>query len=159
VSRVPFVVFATICAAPLVNACGDDGGNSDPALFPANYAATYQEVRNCRYSLEHDSIRVRVLASPEALTPYTGRVEPFPAGAIVLKEQYDYGDMTCAGPIINFTVMKKLAVGSSAASLDWDWQEVDADLHSTNTDIKRCTQCHADCGKPPDGYDATCTVP
>ena len=157
-SRLSCAVF-TLCAARLVAACGDDGGSAPPALFPANYAATYQEVRACRFSLEHDLMRIRVLASPEAFTAYTGRAEPFPTGAIVLKEQYDENDTACAGPLVSFTVMKKLAVGSSPATLDWDWQEVDADLHATGADIKRCTQCHTDCGHAPDGYDGTCTVP
>lgn len=140
-------------------ACGSDGGSADPALFPADYAATYREVRNCRFSLEHDLIRVRVLAAPDAFTAYTGRAEAFPTGAIVLKEQYDESDTTCAGPIVSYTVMQKLPVGSAPADLDWSWQEADADLHSTGTDIKRCTQCHKDCGVAPDGYDGTCTVP
>lgn len=153
-----YLTFGVVLSA-LLSACGTDGASGDPALFPADYASTYQEVRDCRFSLEHDLIRVRVLASPEALTPYTGRAAPFPTGAIVLKEQYDESDTTCAGPIKSFTVMQKLDVGSSPDTLDWEWQEVDAKLHSTGTDIKRCTNCHTDCGKAPDGYDGTCTMP
>ncbi|MGE5307422.1 MAG: cytochrome P460 family protein, partial [Hyphomicrobiales bacterium] len=146
-------------------ACGSnsngktDGNTSGPPVFPADYAATYQQVRNCRLSLEHDLMYIRVLASPDALAAYNGRTAPFPTGAIALKEQYGEDDTTCAGPIVNFTVMQKLAVGSSPATLDWTWQKVGADRRLVDTDITRCTRCHTDCGKPPDGYDGTCTMP
>ncbi|HWU88055.1 MAG TPA: cytochrome P460 family protein [Kofleriaceae bacterium] len=144
----------------LLAACGgDDGGGGDPPLFPADYAATYQQVRNCRNSLDHDLMRIRVLASPDALQPYTGRTAPFPAGAIVLKEQYADSDTACAGPIVKFTVMQKLEGDGPAGSLGWSWQEVNADRRVNTESIARCTGCHADCGKPPEGYAGTCTVP
>jgi hypothetical protein len=42
-------------------ACSDpDPG--DPPVFPEDYAATYQEVRSCRLSVDHDLTRMRVLA-------------------------------------------------------------------------------------------------
>jgi len=139
--------------------CGDDG-KGEPPLFPADYTATYQEVRNCRFSLDHDLLHIRVLAAPDALTPYVDRAAPFPTGAIVLKEQYGQDDTTCAGPLVNFTVMEKLDVASSPATLDWSWQKVGADRHTLKVDIKSCTSCHSDCGKPANnGYDGTCTVP
>jgi hypothetical protein len=142
-------------------ACGDDGGDDggEPALFPANYAATYQEVRNCRNSVEHGAVRIRVLASPDALTPYTTRTAPFPTGAIVLKEERADTDLDCSGPIVNYTVMLKLDAGSSPDTLDWRWQEVDPKLRAEQTNLERCPRCHTDCGKPPEGYDGTCTVP
>ena len=142
----------------LLAACRPDDDGVEP-VFPEDYAATYQEVRGCRFSLEHDLIVVRVLASPDALAPYTGRTQPFPTGAILLKEQYAESDTTCAGPIVDFTVMEKLDVGSSPATLDWTWQKVRPDHQTVNTDIKACTQCHTSCGKAPYGYDGTCTMP
>ena len=150
-------VALTVLVAHVLFGCGS--ASEEPVVFPADYAATYQQVRTCRFSLDHDLIYIRVLASPDALAPYTGRAAPFPAGAIVLKEQYGDSDTTCAGPIVNFTVMQKLDVGSSPAMLDWDWQKVTADHHPVDTEIMRCTQCHMGCGKPPEGYDGTCTVP
>ena len=150
-SRLALVVLLFACKS------SDD---SEPALFPDDYAATYQEVRNCRNSIEHGGIRVRVLASPDAVMPYKTRAQPFPTGALVVKEEYDGGDVDCGGPIVQFTVMQKLDVGSAPDTLDWEWQEVDRDLHAKqDTLVERCTQCHTDCGKPPEGYDATCTVP
>jgi hypothetical protein len=131
----------------------------EPALYPIDYAATYQEVRNCRFSLEHDLVRIRVLASPDALTAYNGRVEPFPTGAIVLKEQYADSDITCSGPLVEVTVMQKLPIGSAPSELDWKWEKAGADHHLVDFEVRRCRGCHEMCGQPPDGYDGTCTVP
>lgn len=109
-------------------------------------------------SIEHGFVRVRVLASPEAVTPYTGRTAPFPAGAIVLKEERNADDTNCTGPISNFTVMQKLDVGADPAMLDWTWEEDDAKQKVRSGSIQRCSACHKDC-VPPDGYDHTCEVP
>jgi hypothetical protein len=143
----------------VLTACGNDSAPSEPPLFPVDYLATYQEVRNCRFSLEHDLLYVRVLASPEAVTPYTGRMAPFPTGAIVVKEEYGENDTTCAGPITFFTAMEKLDVGSSPATLDWHWQKVDANRRTISSDATSCIHCHSNCAQPPDGYDSTCEMP
>jgi hypothetical protein len=153
-------ILAVLAAQALLGCSGDDGGDDgDPALFPADYAATYQQVRNCRASLEHGLVRVRVLASPDAVTPYQGRTAPFPAGAILLKEERPDSDTTCSGAPTNYTVMQKLPAGSSPATLDWTWQEVGTNLRATARGTQGCIGCHTDCGKPPEGYDGTCTVP
>jgi hypothetical protein len=140
-------------------ACGGDDGGGEPPVFPETYAATYTEVRNCRFSLDHDLRRIRVVASPEALTAYMGRTDPFPVGAVVLKVEYDDDDTACAMAPIGFTAMQKLAAGTDTAMLDWKWQELDGDRKAlTDRPIARCAQCHKDCGKPPEGYDGTCTT-
>ncbi|MDQ3364378.1 MAG: cytochrome P460 family protein [Myxococcota bacterium] len=154
------VLAATVGAALLLTGCGGGGGDDgEPPLYPVDYAETYQEVRDCRFSIEHDSVRMRVLASPDAVAAYNGRMAPFPIGSIILKEQYDGGDTSCSGPIFNVTVMQKLAVGSSPATRDWTWQNVDENQRPMTIDVERCTRCHTSCGSPPDGYDSTCTVP
>jgi hypothetical protein len=141
--------------AGLLAACGDEG---EPPLFPEDYAATYQEVRDCRFSLEHDLTRMRVLAAPDAMAVYQARNAPFPTGAVVLKPQYDSTDMTCS-EILYFTVMQKLEPGSSPDTLDWAWQKVSPDGKVMETDIERCIRCHTGCGKPPEGHDGTCATP
>jgi hypothetical protein len=146
-----FIVAVTGCS-------GDDGGGGDPPLFPANYAESYQQVRNCRGSIEHGPVRVRVLADPGALQPYMTRVGAFPVGSIVLKEEFDEEDLSCATPF-QYTVMQKLEPGSSPDTLDWTWQTVDKKRKVVVEEVRRCWQCHSDCGKPPEGFDGTCTVP
>ncbi len=133
--------------------CGGDT-DSDAPLLPDNYAATYQEVRSCRPSTEHMA-HVRVLVSPDAVTAYTGRVEAFPVGSIVAKEEYAGSDDSCAGPIVQYTVMRK--VESAAATLDWEWQKISAEHDVLASDVGRCVSCHTNCGQPPEGYDGTCT--
>jgi hypothetical protein len=136
---------------------GDDGG-VEPA-FPEDYEASYVEVRNCRGSGDHDLNNIRILADPAALGPYQGREEPFPLGAVVLKEEYDFGDTTCSGELKQWTVMEKLAEGSGAETLGWAWQQVDASRHVVDEDAPRCIACHTGCGVAPDGYDGTCAIP
>jgi len=145
-----------------VLACGgdDDGdGPSGPApAFPADYAASYTEVRNCRSSTEHDFNRIRVLADPAALAPYRERDADFPVGSVVLKEEHDFADTDCTGEPIKWTLMQRLAAGSSPETLDWYWQDVNAERRVTTENEARCIGCHTSCGVPPEGYLGTCTV-
>ncbi len=136
--------------------CSGDAGK--PVIFAADYAATYTEVRNCRPSVEHGPVNIRVLAAPDALDAYETRAAPFATGAILLKEEYPDADTTCAGPIKDWTVMEKLDDGSAPATLDWHWQKVDAKRHVMMDDDMTCIACHTNCG-PPDGYLHTCTAP
>ncbi len=143
----------------VVAGCTPSEPTGEPAWFPTSYRATYQETRTCRQSLEHDA-RMRILASPDAYEPFMGRTRAFPVGSIVLKEQYAYSDVACAGAIQAYTVMRKLDVGSSPATLDWEWQEVGKDFHDPGTaDLETCINCHKICGKAPMGYDGTCAEP
>jgi hypothetical protein len=145
----------------LAGACpGDDDGDAGAEpLFPEDYAASYVEVRNCRGSGDHDLDNIRILADPDALEPYQARAVPFPAGAVVLKEQYDFGDTTCSGDLKLWTVMRKLEAGASPETLDWAWQTVDAERRVVDEDEPRCIGCHQECGVAPDGYDGTCAIP
>lgn len=138
---------------------GNGGADGGTPLFPGNYAQTYTEVRDCRSSGDHDLNRIRILASPEALAPYQSRDGGFPPGAVVLKEEYDFADTDCAGEIIQWTVMKRLADGGSPATLDWEWQKVEAEGVSVETSLQPCIACHSGCGRPPEGYEATCALP
>lgn len=154
---------AALLVSGLLGGCGGGEGDDDtgePPVFPEDFAATYQEVRNCRFSLEHDLTRMRVLAAPDAMGTYQMRNAPFAAGAVVLKIQYDSADTTCSGPILHYTVMQKLDAGASPDTLDWAWQKVSKDFKvDAKMDVQRCVRCHTNCGKPPEGFDATCAVP
>jgi hypothetical protein len=138
-------------------ACGSD--TTVPPEFPPDYALTYSEVRNCRLSVDHDMENVRVVASPPALVPYMNRTDPFPLGAVLLKEQYDRLDTTCAGPILDYSVMVRVANGNGAMLMDWNWQHVSADRTVIAEDIGRCTRCHANCAAQGVGYAGTCEEP
>jgi hypothetical protein len=152
------VALVVVSGCPGDDGPSDDGSESEP-FFPDDYDASYLEVRNCRGSGDHDLNNIRILADPAARTPYEGRVVPFPVDAVVLKEEYDFGDTTCEGPIKQWTVMQKLAAESSPDTLDWSWQRVDGDRMVVEEDPPRCIGCHTGCGVAPDGYDGTCAVP
>lgn len=145
-----------LIAALLGGACGDDGGSE--VLFPEDYAATFTEVRDCRPSGDHDLNNIRVLANAAAAGPYVDRDAPFPPGALLLKEEFDFGDVDCSGEIKQWTVMERRTTGSSTETLDWGWQRVDWDRNVMSDDEPRCIGCHQLCVAP-SGYDFTCTVP
>jgi hypothetical protein len=157
---VPSRALASVAFAALLATlgCGDEAATAIAPSFPEQYASTYMEVRGCRNSSEHDLMRVRVLADPDALAPYLGRDADFPVGSVVLKEEYDFADSACEGDVIRWTVMTRLATGSSPETLDWYWQEVDASRQVETENESRCVGCHTSCGVPPEGYSGTCTV-
>ncbi len=138
-------------------ACGTDN-KTEPPIFPADYAATYREVRNCRASVEHGPVRIRVLAAPDAFTAYTTHNAAFTTGAILLKEEYPEEDTACAGPIKAWTVMEKLDDGSAPATIDWHWQKVASNRKTMTNDDPGCIGCHTNCVAP-QGYLYTCTQP
>lgn len=157
-SLLALVAGLTLLACPGDDGEGDEGSAAEP-LFPEDYAQSYAEVRDCRGSGDHNLNNIRILASPDAFVPYDGRAEPFPEGAVVLKEEYDFGDLNCEGPIKRWTVMVRLAEGSSEDTLDWAWQDLDADRRVVSEDAPACIGCHQGCGVAPDGYEWTCAMP
>lgn len=143
---------AFVAALAAGSAC-DDG-----VVFPADYASTYEEVRDCRPNGgSHNFNQIRVLVDPAAWDAYMERQEPFPVGAVVLKEEYDPSDTECAGEPVSWSAMQRLEDGNDEL-LNWTWQQVDSGRAITSQDEPRCYGCHAGCA-PPDGYENTCTVP
>ena len=122
-------------------------------MFPADYDATYREVRNCRRSIDHDNMFIRVLADPVAYQPYLDRTAPLPVGSIVLKEEY--ADETCTD-LARFAVMRKENEGFDALSGDWYFQQVNLRREVIDDHNERCYRCHTSC---PTGFDSTCTDP
>ncbi len=146
---------ALVLASGVTAACGSDAPPSDPDVaFPEDYASTFTEVRNCRKSGDHDLSFIRVLTDPAGLGPYLDRSTPFPIGAVVLKEEFGFGDATCSEEIVRWTVMRKN--GTSNGASGWDWQSVSADRVVTGRDEGGCIGCHSTCTV---GYDYTCTDP
>lgn len=165
---------AAVAAAAFLSACGSDGGggdaggdagvtdtgSTDNAPFPADYRASYTEVRGCRSSSgDHALNYVRVLADPPSLAPYRDREAPFPEGGVVLKEEFEDFDPTCSGPIKLWSVMIRRPASEATETLGWRWYEVNPDRAITSENLPRCIGCHMACGVPPDGYEGTCMVP
>lgn len=151
------LITASLLCVAVGSGCGD--GDPEPD-FPADYAATYVEVRDCRASGDHDLNQVRMLADPAALSPYQNRNAPFPVGSVVLKEEFEFGDTDCSGPIKQWTVMTRLPDGSAPTTLDWRWQRIDAAGAVVGVDTPRCYGCHMGCGVESEGgYEGTCAHP
>lgn len=144
------IVFAWFLASAA--GCGDD---TEP-LFPPDFSASYQEVRDCRRSADHDLGYVRVLASPDALAAYTNRQEPFPPGAVVLKPEY--ADSACTD-LTGYTVMHKEPAATMPDTGGWSWQRVTPARTVMDIDPTRCVACHMSCGVAPEGHDLTCALP
>ncbi len=158
----PAPVLAPVLALGLLSACAttdNDAGDPVQPHFEADYSESFVEVRDCRGSGDHNLSNIRVLANPAALEPYEGRVDPFPVDAILLKEEYDFGDVFCTGSITQWTVMRRLADGSSPDTLDWSWQRVDLSRTVLEADGSACVGCHQSCGVEPIGYGWTCAIP
>lgn len=162
-------VFATLAIGAL--ACGDDGSPVRDAsadagapvdaavaepVFPAHFAAHWREMRDCRFSHEHELRNIRVLVSPDAEAPYAALSPdtPYPVGATLVKIEYD--DSECAVPI-EYTAVRKLAPGENPAGGDWRWQRVSVEREVTEDGAPwRCINCHTVHCAPPMGYDLTC---
>jgi cytochrome P460 len=150
---------ATSLASALLAACGNDGEPGPLPAFPADYADSYVEVRDCRSSGDHELNRVRVLADPAAAAVYQSRSGDFAEGAVVLKEEHDFADVDCTGPVVRWTAMVRRPTAEAAELLGWRWQDLDAERRVKSEDPSSCAGCHTGCGQPPDGFQGTCTVP
>lgn len=154
-----FGLASAALAGAVLAACGSDGESGPAPAFPASYAASFVEVRDCRSSSDHELHRVRVLADPAAAAVYQSRVGDFAEGAVVLKEEHDFADIDCSGPVERWTVMVRRPAAESGEQLGWRWQELDAARRVTSEDASGCVGCHTGCGQLPDGFQGTCTVP
>ncbi|MFN8642953.1 MAG: cytochrome P460 family protein [Candidatus Binatia bacterium] len=117
-------------------------GGVDP-IFPADYRDTFVEVRDCRLSVEHGGVSIRVLANPIAAEPYLRDANPLPVGSIVVKEEYEGSDCANDGDLARWRAMRKEAPGFDPDAGDWHWQWVDAPSRRVRFDDKRtCIGCH-----------------
>ncbi|MEO6951035.1 MAG: cytochrome P460 family protein [Polyangia bacterium] len=155
--RLLVIACSVACSVVCSPGCGGPSAPKYVSGLPADYATTFKQVRPCRSSTEHNLDNVTVFTDDAAYIPYTGRMEPFPTGAVVVKPEYDIDDTDCSGNIIQWTVMVKLDNGTSPLTNDWRWQRIFADKKVVTQDDRNCINCHADCTDY--GYAFTCSAP
>lgn len=116
-------------------------------VFPADYAASYVEVRDCRRSPEHDLAFIRIVTSPDAAPVYEARAGTFAEGAVIVKEEF--ADPACS-MLEGYTVMARERGA-------WRWQEVTAGRVVLDDGTPpRCVGCHSSCEM---GFEQTCALP
>jgi hypothetical protein len=131
-------------------------GGIDP-IFPADYRDSFVEVRDCRLSVEHGGVSIRVLANPIAAEPYLRDQSPLPVGSIVVKEEFAGADCRNDADLVRWRAMRKEMPGFDPEDGDWHWQWVDSPSRRVRFDDKAtCIGCHAqpDCV----ARDFMCTV-
>ncbi|MDX2170234.1 MAG: cytochrome P460 family protein [Deltaproteobacteria bacterium] len=112
-------------------------------IFPANYRDTFVEVRDCRNSVEHGSVSIRVLVNPESAAAYQRNENPLPLGTTVVKEEFDGPDCSNDAELVRWRPMRKEAPGFDPDDGDWAWQWVDAPSRSVRfNDKATCIGCH-----------------
>lgn len=110
-------------------------------IFPANYTDTFIEVRDCRFSIEHEGVYIRVLTDPGTAQAYREDANPLPVGGIVVKEEYTTSDCRPSS-LQRWRVMRKEAPGFDPVTGDWHWQWVDGDRSVRFDDKTTCIGCH-----------------
>lgn len=149
--------FALVLLLVSASGCPDDEPTppAQQPFFDLATVKTWPEVRNCRFSIEHDGVQIQVFASPESATAYTQGQYPLAEGTVLVKVEHD--DSDCTTEPIRYTAMRKLAAGAAPASGDWEWQQVDAEGEVQEWVLtQECVSCHSSCT---DGRDHTCTDP
>jgi hypothetical protein len=150
-SRTRTTIASAWCFASVLAGCGA------PAVVPADYERTYQEVRDCRRSGDHDLNFIRVLTDPAAFEAYQQRDRAFPLNAVVMK--VEYADQDCTD-VAGFTAMKKLETGAATEGGDWQWQKLDGRRRVLEDgQPPGCVGCHRPCQGGTQGHDWTCTEP
>lgn len=127
---------------------------SDPPepLVPANYE-TFEEVRDCRFSVEHSAVHIRIVTSSAAERTYLDGDQPFEPGALIVKLEYRDGECR---DLTGFSAMRRLADGEDPEVDDWEWQRLDAERNVIDIDDMACASCHQSCDR---GHDGVCADP
>src|SRR5262245_27339011 len=108
----------------VTNALQGCPAESPTPVFPSDYRDTYTEVRDCRFSIEHGGVSIRVLANDIGAQPYLEDANPLPVGSIVVKEEYR-GSNCDGGDLVRWRAMRKEAPGFDPQDGDWHWQWVE----------------------------------
>lgn len=118
------------------------GGCPIEPIFPANYRDSYVIVRDCRLSIEHGAVMIRVWADPSSAQAYLDEANPLPVGAVIVKEEFEGVDCVTDEELIRWRPMRKEAPGFDPEDGDWAWQWVNKDRMVLLNDKATCINCH-----------------
>ncbi|HEY3245583.1 MAG TPA: cytochrome P460 family protein [Phycisphaerae bacterium] len=148
---------ANVNSVSNANVANNNSAGGIEPVFPANYRESYTEVRDCRFSIEHGGVTIRVLANSIAVQPYLDNADPLPVGSVLVKEEYSGEICTNDAMLVRWRVMRKEAPGFDPADGDWHWQNVAPDRRVIEDTNASCIACHRlqDCL----ARDYMCTLP
>lgn len=142
--------FPGLLALSLTLACAQVDSPNAPVVLPADYKATFMQVRDCRPSADHDLHHIVVRVKPELAAAYNAGPYPLPAGSLVVKEEFGDQDAQCQN-LLGYTVMRKEAGGYFPAGGDWQYFTLDSlGAVLVGGPQPRCASCHTSC---PGGRD------
>ena len=118
------------------------GGEPQP-VFPANYRASFTEVRGCRFSAAHGGVNVRVWANAIGAQPYVDLANPLPQDTVVVKEEFNGPDCNDDSTLVQWRAMRKEAPGFDPVDGDWHWQRVSPQRVVVFDTKDTCISCHA----------------
>lgn len=147
------VTATLLLATTFMSGCDDTDARAEESFVPADYADAFEEVRDCRFSVEHDAVYVRILAAPAIAEAYRDGRYPFEEGAVIVKEEHRTAD---CNELIGVTAMQRLRQDDDPELGDWQWQRYDAALRPTDIEPQRCVACHQACTR---GRDLACADP
>jgi hypothetical protein len=145
--------------------CGGTDAPAVTSLVPADYAATFVQVRDCRTTIEHafstpdggpTVTNIRVLINPESAAAYLANAPTLPANTVVIKEESNAAD--CSNVISRSVNVKQ--EGYDPTNDNWHWQRVLASNNAVLMDgrVPFCISCHqSECAAM--NRDLMCTTP
>lgn len=132
-----------LLAALAVASCAEVDSPDATRVIPEGYKESFVEVLGCRSSVEHDLAYVVVRTAPELASIYRAGSGVFPAGALVIKEQYT--DARCQ-QLNAYTVMRKDDAGRVPEAGDWRFYKLDRRQRVLEQGkSSRCVACHQAC--------------
>ena len=145
----PGILFVAVVLA----ACAEVDSPSPKMVLPGDYRTAFVPVRRCGPGNEHGLISVVVRMRDQQAATYDNGPYPFPAGALIVKEEYRDNECT---DLLGYTAMRKEAAGYFPDGGDWQWFKLDAyGTVVTDGPQKSCAQCHTQkCGAR--NRDLTC---
>lgn len=124
-------------------------------IYPADYRTSFTQVRDCRFSIEHDGVNIRVWANDIALAAYLAEADELPVGSVIIKEEFAGGTCDSDDDLTLISAMRKEDPGFDSEDRDWHFQEVTpSDRRVVNNSKTDCTECHRTC----EDRDYMCTV-
>lgn len=152
--KTPKIILRVAAFLLLAPACEREEEDASPSLVPETFPEGFVEVRDCRFSVEHNAVHIRILAPTDVAQVYLDGQYPFAAGDLVVKQEFR--DSACT-ELVGMTAMQRRSAQDPMSGGDWSWQRLDeAAVPIGPEDARTCSGCHESCTM---GRDGVCADP